>query len=260
MALYGKLVWVSFKGQMQYRLSFTMMLLGNFLFSFTEYLGVWAFFSRFGRLGTWTLWEVGVFYGLGNLAFALTEAIGRGFDTFHNVVRTGDFDRVLLRPRGTVIQILGSDCQLIRVGRLAQAVMILAISLPHVGTHWGIWHWLLAGEAVLGGAVMFMGVIMAQAASSFWLVESIEVWNVLTYGGLSSIEYPMDIYQGFLKGLFTRVLPLAAINYWPCAFLLDKGYCPAWWSFAAPLLGLPVLLAGFLIWRVGVSKYRSTGS
>lgn len=258
--MYWKLIWVSFRAQLQYRWSFLMMVIGNFLSAFIEYLGVWAFFTRFGTLGHWTLYDVGVFYGIGHIAFALCEAFSRGFDVFHNHVRNGDFDRTLLRPRGTVLQILGSECQLMRIGRLMEGTLILVWSMRGLGLSWGLSHWLLLAWAILGGALMFTGVIILQATSTFWTIQSLEIWNILTYGGVTTLQYPIDIYKGTIRWLFTYVLPLAAINYWPCSYLLGKGYCPVWWSFAAPGLGVAMLGLGLLVWRIGVAHYHSTGS
>ena len=47
-----------------------------------EFLGLWALFDRFGSLRGWTLPEAAMFYGLINIVFSLSDAIGRGFDLF----------------------------------------------------------------------------------------------------------------------------------------------------------------------------------
>ncbi|MEG0767794.1 MAG: ABC-2 family transporter protein [Clostridia bacterium] len=259
-SLYFQLAWVSIRAQMQYRINFLLLVIGNFCSSCIEFLGVWAFFHRFGQLGSWTLPEVGVFYGIVNIAFALSEMFARGFDIFQNHVRNGDFDRVLLRPRAASLQVLGGECQIMRIGRLLQGVMILLWSCAHLSLAWDVTHWFLLLEAVSGGALLFTGIAMMQATSCFWTVQSLEIWNTMTYGGVYATQYPMDIYRGFLRKFFTGVVPLAAINYWPCAYLLGRSYVPVVVSFLSPLLGVVFLLLGLACWRVGVRHYCSTGS
>ena len=68
------------RSQMQYRASFAMQTLGNFLASCVDFLGIAALFSSFGALQGWSLYEVAVLFGIVNLSFALAEGIGRGFD------------------------------------------------------------------------------------------------------------------------------------------------------------------------------------
>ncbi|HZP82029.1 MAG TPA: ABC-2 family transporter protein, partial [Chthonomonadaceae bacterium] len=118
--LYGKMLGLSLRSQMQYRASFVMLTLGHLITTGVEFLGIWALFHRFGSLRGWTLPEVALFYGIANVAFALAEGFGRGFDTFANLVKSGDFDRLLLRPRDTAFQVAAQELQLMRVGRLLQ--------------------------------------------------------------------------------------------------------------------------------------------
>ena len=96
--LYGRYIGISFRSQMQYRASFIMLSVGHGLMTGLEFLGIWVLFDRFAALDTWSLPEVAFFYGLINIAFALCDAFSRGFDLFAATVKSGDFDRLLLRP------------------------------------------------------------------------------------------------------------------------------------------------------------------
>lgn len=258
--LYLRMIAYSIRGQLQYRASFVLLTLGDALGALIGYLGIWALFDRFGALGGWTLAEAGIFFGMGNMAFALCEMFMREYLTFSRHVRSGEFDRFLLRPRAIVLQMLGAQCQLMRIGRLLQGAVVFAICYGMTGGGWGPDRWLLMVLTVLGGALLFSGVVVLQATSSFWTIESLEVWNCITYGGVTLVQYPIDIYQKPLRYFFTFIVPLAATNYWPCAYLLGRGYVSPWLSWASPFIGLLFFLGSLLVWRFGVSHYQSTGS
>src|SRR6185503_17345380 len=123
--LYFRYAGISFRSQMQYRASFLMRSLGHFLVTGAEFLGFVALFRRFGQINGWTLPQMGLFYGVISISFALTEAVQRGFDILPNLIKSGDFDRILLRPRSAAFQVLGQEFQLMRVGRFAQALLVL---------------------------------------------------------------------------------------------------------------------------------------
>src|ERR1700722_2359295 len=123
--LYLRYVYISLRSQMQDRASFLMQSFSHFLITGSEFLGLAAVFQRFGQIKGWTLPEVGLFYGMISLAFALAEAVPRGFDRFGQLVQSGDFDRVLLRPRSAAFQIMGQEFQLMRIGRFTQGLMVL---------------------------------------------------------------------------------------------------------------------------------------
>lgn len=88
--LYLRYLGVSCRGQMQYRASFVMLTLGQFLMTGLEFVGVWVLFTRFGQIQGWTLPEVALFYGIINMAFALSDATSRGFDILPTWSRAGN--------------------------------------------------------------------------------------------------------------------------------------------------------------------------
>src|SRR5215475_3315901 len=90
--LYCRYVDISLRSQMQYRASFLIR--------------TFALFQRFGQIQGWTLPQMGLLYGIISVAFAIAEAVARGFDIFPTLIKAGDFDRVLLRPRSAAFQVL----------------------------------------------------------------------------------------------------------------------------------------------------------
>ena len=58
-----------------------------------------------------------LFYGVTQGSFGIAEIIGRGFDTFSDMIKSGDFDRFLVRPRSTTLQVAGREFDG-RIGRL----------------------------------------------------------------------------------------------------------------------------------------------
>jgi len=261
--LYFKYVSVSIQSQMQYRASFIMMTFSQFIITFVDFLGVWILFDRFGALKQWSMAEVALFYGIVHIAFAISEGFARGFDTFSKQVKAGDFDRILLRPRSTVLQVLGLEFQLMRLGRLTQGLVVLLWAVNNLSIHWNIVKLTLLIAAVLGGACLFSGIFVLQATLCFWSVESLELVNMVTYGGVETAQYPISIYSSWFRKFFIFVIPLACINYFPAMGILEKAdplNSPVWVHYGSPLVGLIFLLLSFQVWKFGVTHYRSTGS
>src|SRR5688572_30616951 len=127
--LYGRYIAASLRSQLQYRASLVTQVIGQFLITVIEFLGIWALFDRFGQIRGWRLPEVALFYGMISVTWAITDAISRGFDVFAATVKAGEFDRVLLRPRSTVLQLIGQELTLRRFGRFAQGLVVLAYAL-----------------------------------------------------------------------------------------------------------------------------------
>ena len=262
--LYFRYVAVSLRSQMQYRASFVMLTMGHFLVTGIEIVGIWALFERFGTLRGWRLEEVALFYGIVNVGFAIAEATARGFDMFPAMVKSGDFDRVLLRPRSAALQIAARHLQLMRIGGLAQGLVVLLWAAAALEVAWTPARAGLAVAAILAAAALFYGLFVAQATLAFWTIETLELMNTVTYGGTETAQYPLSIYRPWFRKFFTFVVPLACVAYFPVLAILGRGdpvVAPAvWFRWCAPLVGVVFLGAALQAWRFGVRHYRSTGS
>src|SRR5215813_14389491 len=159
--LYWLYVKLSVRAQLQYRPAFLLTTLGQFLITGVEFLGVWALFDRFGRLQRWSLPEVAVFYGLVNCTFACADALSRGFEQFGALyIKTGHFDRLLLRPRSTILQLAGHELALRRIGRFGQGLIVLVWAASVLIVEWSFPRVSLVLFTILGGACLFFGLII----------------------------------------------------------------------------------------------------
>jgi len=259
-----RLITASLRAQAQYPASTIMRGLGQFLSNGIEIIAVWALFDRFGNVHGWQLGEVAVFYGLVHMMFAIADMLCRGFDVLGTeFLRTGDFDRVLLRPRTTVLQLMAYDVRLSRLGRFAQGLAVLLIGAHAIGLDWDATAIAMALWAVSGGVALFFGIVVLQGTLSFWTIESLEVMNVVTYGGVQASQFPLSLYSGWLRNALTYAVPLACVAYFPILLVLGRADplgTPAWFGAVAPIAGFVFLGVAFIAWRFGVRHYTSTGS
>jgi ABC-2 type transport system permease protein len=261
--LYGRYASISLRSQLEYRASFVMQAAGQFLVTGLEFAGIWALFTRFGQIRGWRLEEIAFFYGTISITWAVADALSRGFDQFGNIVKHGEFDRLLLRPRSTVLQLFGQELTLRRLGRFLQGAAVLLFAIVTLDIAWSADRVALLAMAIAGGVCLFIGLIVLQAASAFWTTESLEVWNAFTYGGVTMSQYPIEIYRPWFRQFFTFVIPLACVNYFPGVAILGRndpvGTSTAF-QYLAPLAGPLFLLVALQFWKIGVRHYRSTGS
>ncbi|NLG81608.1 MAG: hypothetical protein GX490_03660 [Bacilli bacterium] len=256
--LYWKYVKILFKSQLEYRTSFILLSIGQIFVPFSVFLGIYFLFQRFQEIKGWSLWEVALCYVIIHIAFSLTECFVRGFDNFSRLVVTGDFDRILVRPRSTIVQVLGSQFEFTRIGRLFQAVVIFIIALTKVQIDWNIIKILTFILMIISGIFIFAGIYMIGATLCFFTIEGLEVINILTDGGREISQYPINIYKDWVKKLFTFVIPYGVVNYLPLLYVLGKNN-QVIYAFT-PLLGILFIIPCILIWNYGVKHYLSTGS
>ena len=262
--LYMRYVGVSLRAQMQYPGAFIATSVGAFAATVVDFIAIWALFSRFRQIDGWQFHEIALFYGVVSVAFAIADALTRGFDIFGpQFVKTGDFDRLLVRPRSTVLQLLGFEFRATRIGRLAQGMVAWAVGMYFSGIDWTWSAWATLLFAVAGGVALFSGILVLQATLAFWTVESLEIANTLTYGGIEAAQYPLDIYTRWFRNFLTFVVPLGCVTYFPVASALgraDRTDVAPWLLPLTPAFGFLFLAASLWIWSIGVRHYTSTGT
>jgi ABC-2 type transport system permease protein len=261
--LYRRLIGACIRAQMQYPVSFLLMTLVSMVVTGSDLLAILILFNYFGELDGWRAGEVALLYGLVMVAFGLSEMIAAGFDIFPQSIQRGEFDRVLLRPVGILIQVLTADFQLRRLGRVAQGGLALVLAWAWTGIVWTPFKVFYLLMVLVSGVVMFSALLVLGAVLCFWTIQSIEIVNTVTYGGTEMASYPLPIYHEVLQRFFTFVVPLAFVSYFPALYLLDRPELqryPGWLPGATPAAAAMLALMAWLAWRVGVRHYQSTGS
>lgn len=260
--LWRRLVGAQIRSQLQYRASFVLDMTGAFLISFIDFLAVLVIFHNVPQLGTWTVHEVALLYAVSSISFALTDLTIGHLDQFPQKVRDGNFDILLVRPRGTLYQVISSDFALRRLGKAAQGVLVLVYALASLHIDWTVGRATLLVVAVPAGSVIFASVWVVGACLAFWTTDGGEFTNAFTYGGTFLAQYPIDIYSAWLRRFLAYIVPLAFVCYFPSLYVLGKPDplgLPRLLDFASPLVALVAALIAGTIWRGAVRHYRSAG-
>jgi ABC-2 type transport system permease protein len=237
------------------------MTFGQFFIPFFVFAGLYFMFERFGRIQGWSFYEVALSFGVIHMAFSLSECFARGFDAFSSLVSAGEFDRLLLRPRNTVLQVLGSKFEFTRFGRMLQSILVLIWALSNLSIEWNVVKGITLLLMVISGVLIFTGIFILAATMCFWTIQGLEVANIFTDGGREMAQYPLNIYQKWVTVFFTFIIPFGCVNYLPLLYILDKvngGHAILY--MLTPFAGLLFFLPCLLVWQFGIRHYRSTGS
>jgi ABC-2 type transport system permease protein len=263
--LYRRLIAIQIRAQLQYPVAFWFGLITTGLYTTFAFGSLALLLQRFEGIGGWTLAEVAFLYGMVEMAFGMMDMVFSGFDPpfFGRLVRLGQFDQLLLRPANITLQMFGSRLELRRLSRIAQGVIILGAALALTEIRWTPIKIGLLPVVFISLVSFFGGLFVIGATITFWTVESIEMMNILTYGGSEMMAYPMHIYWDWMRRFFTFVVPGIFLNYYPALYILGKPdplHMPTFAPLLAPVVGLGTLAVALAFWRFGIRHYTSTGS
>ena len=106
------------------------------------------------------------------------------------------------------------------------------------------------------GALIIGAINTIFSISSFWTYRSNEViWSF--YRMYTFTEYPITIYNSFIRVLITIILPFAFVAYYPTmAYLGFNTYM----IYFSPVVAIVLWIIAVKLWNLGLKKYRSTGT
>lgn len=258
MNLYMHYFTMQIKSQMQYKVSFFLSAFGQFLSAFTFFFGINFVFAKISRVDTFTYEHVLLCYAVVRMSFAIGEMFGGGLTVFPNLLRSGELDRVVVRPRSVILQVLAPNTDFTRLGMLVQAIVILCYAVPVSGIRWtGIKIFVLFWM-ILSGSVLFFCLFLISAAVSFFTIEAMDFMNVFTYGAREFGRFPVSVYGENVLKLLTYAVPITLFQYYPLLYLIDQD--KGSFGIIAPMLSLLFTVPSYAFYRFAFSKYQSVGS
>ena len=257
MRLYLHFLSIHLRSAMTYRASFFLSCLGHLLTTMNVFFGVVFLLDRFQSIGGYTLPQLSLCYAVILAGTSLAECFARGIDAFGRILSQAQFDRIMLRPRPLLFQVLCQDMKPTMFARVLQAAVMLGWAIGSGAVVWTPVKAIVLALMILCGAGVFFGVYLVNACVTFFTLEHIEALNIFMDGPREYGKYPFGIYGKPVLIILTFLVPLALVQHWPLQYLFDRG--PAWYGLL-PIVSLVFLIPCGLLWRLGVRHYRSTGS
>jgi ABC-2 type transport system permease protein len=172
-------------------------------------------------------------------------------------IRSGAFDYVLLKPIDAQALVSTSRCEPWQIFNLLFALGLAAYAFVLRGRG-------PAPEDVALGIVMFAAGLLAMyslwllcAAAAFWVVRL----DNLTYllGAIFDVaRWPVKMFPGAWRFVFTFVLPIAVMTTYPAEALLGK--LGAETALATIGGALALVVVSRLVWRLAIRNYTSASS
>jgi ABC-2 type transport system permease protein len=161
-----------------------------------------------------------------------------------------------------MLQLITSDFQLRRLGRVVISVLITVVVLPGLDlAYTPAMVYLLLITPVTGAAIY--GAFFAIAGGlQFFLINGPEFTAAFVYGGSYAGQLPGSVLITPLRVLFTFVFPATVTAYLPALLIMGlpgPEFLPAWLGWFAPLFAAWVWLLAWLAWRAGMRRFTGAG-
>ena len=256
--IYRKILVQDLKSKMSYRADFIISTFGMILTNVVGFMSFYILFKNFPSINGWNYHEMLFLYGFSLIALTPLQCLFDNNWSLRFAVRTGDFIKYCFRPINIFFYFISEVFDVKGLGQFVFGTGVLVYSWSHLGipvTFITIVELIL----MLITASLFMIAIMnAAAATCFWIENSGYVM-VIMFRFKDYAKYPASIFSGIFKVIFTFIIPISFIAYYPSLIFLRPDRIPLL-SIISPVIGVIFFYLSYKFWMLGARKYNGTGS
>jgi ABC-2 type transport system permease protein len=256
--LYVMIVSQYIKGRMQYRADFIISSVGQGLMCLTGIFTLWVLFASIPNLAGWSFNEMVFMYGFYLLA---TSPVQIFFDNIWRLrmhVQSGEFIKYYFRPINMMFYFLSEIFDLKGLTQLVLGIVALVYASIQLHIVWTLPRLVLLFITVFSSSLVITSIMTIAACSSFWIVNSFPIL-ALAFRLKEFSPYPLTIFNGIFKFIFTYMLPLGFIAFYPAQLFLRPGEASVL-VYISPLVGIGLFAVAYLVWQKGVNSWTGTGS
>ena len=256
--IYRKILVQDLKSKMSYRADFVISNIGMIVSNLVGFVTFYILFQNFPSINGWTMYEMLFLYGFSLVALTPVQCF---FDNNWNLryaVKTGDFIKYCFRPINIFFYYISEVFDVKGLGQLCFGVGTLVYAWRHLAIP--VTPVIIAQTVLfLFAASLFMIAIMNFAAATCFWIQNSGYIMVIMFRFKDFAKYPASIFNSFFRIIFTFVIPIAFIAYYPSLVVLRPNEIPVL-SWLSPLIGLLFFYLSYRFWLLGARKYDGTGS
>lgn len=242
----------------QYRYDFLIEGLLSLFWIATALVPLFVIFDDRPQVAGWSFGEALLVVGWFTLLQGVLEgAINPSLSSVVEHIRKGTLDFVLLKPADA--QFLVSTAKFLpwRITSVLAALLIFVIAFREIGHPPALADLGVAALLFLTSVLLLYSLWILTVAAAFYVVK-VDNLTYLFSSVFDAARWPSSVFPGFLRIVFTFVLPLALLTTFPSKAMLGT---LSLWETLLPVAGAGVFFVlSRAIWLRSIGKYTSASS
>ena len=256
--IYGKILTQDIKSKMSYRADFIISTIGMIFTNLAGFISFWILFRNFPSINGWGYYEMLFLYGFSLIAITPVQCLFDNNWSLRMYVYSGDFIKYCFRPINLFFYYQSEIFDIKGLGQLAFGIGTLVYSWAKLGLDVTFLAIVKTIVFLFTASLVMIALQNAAAATCFWIQNSFFLLDlVLKFKDYA--KYPITIFSPVFKFIFTFIIPIAFIAYYPSLVILRPDEIPIL-SWISPLIGMLFFFLSYKFWMFGATRYSGTGS
>ncbi len=256
--IYCKILAQDLKSKMSYRADFIISTIGMIFTNISGFISFWILFRNFTSINGWGYYEMLFLYGFSLISLTPVQCFFDNNWSLRQNVYTGDFIKYCFRPINMFFYYQSEVFDIKGLGQLAFGLVTLIYSWIKLGLGFTPLMLLKMIVFLITASLIMIALQNAATATCFWIHNSFYILD-LAYRFRDYAKYPITIFSSVFRFIFTFLMPIAFIAYYPSLVILRPDEVPLL-SWLSPVIGIAFFWLSYKIWMHGAKNYSGTGS
>lgn len=250
-------VLTSISAQLEYRVNFVVNLCTSIATATGAVFGLVVLYGNGQPLGGWSYREALIVVGLYTFVQGyIGSFLAPNLNAIGEAIRTGTMDFNLLKPIDAQFLVSTRNINLFRLTDIVVGIGLI------------IWALLGLAETTVGGVAISLVLMVAALAivyaiwfllttTAFWFVKVANLTDMFN-GLFRAGQIPITAYSGWIRAIFTFVVPIAFITTVPAEAMIGRASLSS--ALGALAIACILLVASRLFWQYAIRSYTSASS
>ena len=256
--IYKRVVIQDMKSKMSYRADFIISTLGMICTNIVGFISFYILFSNFPSVNGWGYYEMLFLYGFSLISITPVQCLFDNNWSLRMNVYSGDFIKYCFRPINLFFYYQSEIFDIKGLGQLAFGIGTLCYAWTKLALPVTIFTVAKTVVFLITASLIMIAMQNAAAATCFWIQNSFYVLD-LTFRFKDYAKYPITIFSPVFRFIFTFLIPIAFIAYYPSQVILRPDEVPLL-SWISPFIGCIFFYPSYKFWMYGATRYSGTGS
>ncbi|MEK7632618.1 MAG: ABC-2 family transporter protein [Patescibacteria group bacterium] len=240
------------RAALENRIAFGLQVFGMMI-NDSAFVAVWAiFFTTFGTVNGWDVWDSVGLLGFGTITFGLAFAFFGGAPWINKYVADASFDGILLSPNTVLWRVLTSKTDVAALGDAVFGLILLVLYAVKIqATPEMIGMMFLA---IIPGAAITVAMSILSQLPAFFLLDGDSIAMSLYKSFLSPSLYPSALYSDAARIFYTVVIPSILVGGIPVEIVRSQNWLFLLGLWIAALVWVAIAILAFY---TCLKKYES---
>ena len=256
--IYFKIIAQDIKSKMSYRADFIISMIGMIATNLAGAVSFWIIFQNFPTVQGWNFYEMIFLYGFSLISATPAQCMFDNNWDLRYQVFSGNFIKYCVRPINIFFYYMSEIFDVKGLGQFAFGIASVVFAWIKLELRVSVLSILLFVVAAVSASLFVIAILNVAACTCFWIMNSffaLSLSNTLR----DYAKYPITIFNPVLRFLFTFIIPIGFMSFYPSQIFLRPESVPII-SWFTPVFGIIFFYISYKIWMKGALAYNGTGS